>query len=90
MNKPIYKLLDENGRVLIPKELRSKAEMECGDILKLSVKGGVLTVVKVDIVEIGSQNPEAVEAYIHAAIKTMPYEKQVATASKILKIAEQR
>ena len=54
MKKPVYKLLDEKGRVLIPKELRQKAEMEYGDILKLSVCGGKLSIVKVDIVEIGS------------------------------------
>ena len=89
MSKPIYKLLDEKGRVLIPKELRDKAEMECGDILKLSAKGGVLTAIKIDILEIGSQNPEAVEEYIHAAVKTMSHEKQVALASRILKLAEQ-
>lgn len=89
MGKPIYKLLDEKGRVLIPKELRQKAEMEYGDILKLSAAGGKLSVVKVDIVEVGSQNPEAVEAYIGAAIKTMSKDKQVALASRILKLAEQ-
>lgn len=54
MKKAIYKLLDEKGRVLIPKELRQKTEMESGDILKLSVSGGKLSVAKVDIVEVGS------------------------------------
>lgn len=34
MKKPVYKVLDEKGRVLIPLEMRQKAEMEKGDILK--------------------------------------------------------
>ena len=34
MKKPVYKLLDEKGRVLIPLEMRQKAEIEKGDILK--------------------------------------------------------
>lgn len=89
MKKPVYKLLDEKGRVLIPKELRQKAEMEYGDILKLSVSGGKLSIVKVDIVEVGSQNPEAVEAYVNAAVKTMSPEKQVALAARILKLAQE-
>ncbi len=89
MKKPVYKLLDEKGRVLIPKELRQKAEMEYGDILKLSVCGGKLSIVKVDIVEIGSQDPEAVEAYVNAAVKTMSHEKQVALAARILKLAQE-
>lgn len=89
MKKPVYKLLDEKGRVLIPKELRQKAEMEYGDILKLSVCDGKLSIVKVDIVEIGSQDPEAVEAYVNAAVKTMSHEKQVALAARILKLAQE-
>ena len=32
---------------------------------------------------------EAVEAYVHAAVKTMSHEKQVALAARILKLAQQ-
>lgn len=38
--KQVHKLLDEKGRILIPKEFRQMTEMECGDIVKLSVSGG--------------------------------------------------
>lgn len=89
MKKTVYKLLDEKGRVLIPKELRQKAEMESGDILKLSVSGGKVLVSKVDIVEVGRQDAEAVEAYVNAAIKAMSHEKRLAIAARILKLAEQ-
>lgn len=89
MKKPVYKLLDEKGRVLIPKELRQMAEMEYGDIVKLSVNSGTIAVSKVDIVEAGNQNPEAVEAYVNAAIKGMSHEKQVELAARILKFAQQ-
>ena len=34
MKKPVYKLLDEKGRILIPKEFRQMAELESGDIVK--------------------------------------------------------
>ena len=37
-------------------------EMECGDIVKLSVSGGKIILSKVDIVEMGSQDPETMEA----------------------------
>lgn len=89
MKKPIYKLIDESGRVLIPNELRKKADMETGDIVKLSVSGGRLSVVKVDIVEVGSQDPAMVESFVNAAVKSMGREKQVTLARKILQMAEQ-
>ena len=32
MKKPVYKLLDEKGRILIPKEFRQMAELESGEM----------------------------------------------------------
>ena len=72
MAKPIYKLLDCKGRVLIPKEMRMMAGIGSGDIMALELQDGKVTVRKVEIVEVGDQSPEAVEAYVRAAIKTMP------------------
>ena len=72
MNKPIYKLIDSKGRVLIPKALRDMARMEYGDIVRLGFADGKVTVRKVDIVEAGDQSPEAVETYVRAAFKSMP------------------
>ena len=43
-----------------------------GDILALQLQDGKVSVRKVEIVEVGDQSPEAVEAYVRAAIKTMP------------------
>ena len=61
--KPLYKLLDDKGRVLIPKELREAADMRCGDIIKLGIQKGIVTAQKVDIIEVGDQSAEAVEAF---------------------------
>jgi AbrB family looped-hinge helix DNA binding protein len=88
MARPVYKLLDEKGRVLIPREVREKTDLQQGDIVKLSVMNGRVCVAKVDIVEAGKQDAESVEAFIHAAVKNMSHEKQVALASRILRYAE--
>jgi len=71
-NKPIYKLVDGKGRVLIPKSLRDAAKLEYGDIVRLGLTDGKVTVRKVDVVEAGDQSPEAVEAYVRAAFESMP------------------
>lgn len=72
MNKPIYKLVDCKGRVLIPKALRDAARMDYGNIVRLGLADGKVSVCKVDIVEVGDQSPEAVEAYVRAAFRSMP------------------
>lgn len=88
--KPIYKILDEKGRVLIPKALRTAAEMEHGDIVRLGILKGVVTAKKVDLIEIGDQSPEAVEAFVRAAIRDMPEETQIGIAARLLELVEQR
>ena len=72
MSRAIYKLVDGKGRVLIPKNLRDAAKMGYGDIVRMGLADGKVTVSKVDIVEAGDQSPEAVEAYVRVAFKSMP------------------
>ena len=75
--KPIYKIVDGKGRILIPKEIRTATGMDYGDIVKVGVSQGTVSVKKVDLIEVGDLSPEAVEAYVHAAIREMPEEKQI-------------
>ena len=37
-SKPVYKVMDEKGRILIPKQLRAATGMNHGDIIKLTVQ----------------------------------------------------
>ena len=88
--KPIYKIVDGKGRVLIPKELREAARMGYGDIVRLGIQQGVVTAKKVELIEVGDQSPEAVEAFVHAAIREMPEDTQIAIAVRLLELIEQR
>lgn len=72
MGNAIYKLVDGRGRVLIPKALREAAKLEYGDVVRLGLADGIVTVRRVDVIEPGDQSPEAVEAYVRAALRTMP------------------
>lgn len=86
--KPIYKIMDGRGRVLIPRELRTAAGMDYGDIVKVGISKGNVSVKRVDLIEAGDQSPEAVEAFIHAAIRDMPKEKQISIAARLLELIE--
>lgn len=88
--KPVYKIMDDKGRVLIPKALRDAAAMERGDIVRLGIQKGIVTVKKVHLIEVGDHSPEAVEAYVHAVIKTMPEETQIGIAARLLEMVEEK
>ncbi|QNK39968.1 AbrB/MazE/SpoVT family DNA-binding domain-containing protein [Caproicibacter fermentans] len=88
--KQMYKVVDGKGRVLIPRELRAASGMDYGDIVRLELSDGRVSVKKIDIIEIGDKSPEAVEAYVRAAIREMPEEKQIAIAARLLELLQQR
>ena len=88
--KPIYKIMDSKGRVLIPKDLRAASGMDYGDIVKVGISQGTVSVKRVDLIEVGDQSPEAVEAFIHATIRDMPQEKQISIAARLLELIERK
>lgn len=88
-NKPIYKLIDGKGRVLIPKELRTPAGMDYGDIVHLGMSNGKVSVRKVDIIEVGDQSSDAVEAYVRAAFKTMPDDTRLSLIAELTELLKQ-
>ena len=45
---------------------------------------------KVDIIEIGDQSPEAVEAYVRAAFKTMPDDTRLSLISDLTALLQQK
>ena len=82
--KGTYKLIDAKGRVYLPKEIRERLELECGDFVKLTEQDGGLFLQKVHLIEMGDESPEAEEAYVHAAAAAMPREKRVELAALLL------
>ena len=57
---------------MIPKNLRDAARLEYGDIVRLGLTDGNVTVSIVGVGGAGDQSPAAVEAYVRAALKSMP------------------
>lgn len=89
-HKPIYKLVDGKGRVLIPKDLRIASGMDYGDIVRLGLSNGTVSVQKINIIEVGDQSPEAVEAYVRAAFKTMPDDIRLSLISDLTALMQQK
>lgn len=90
MKKPVYKLMDDKGRVLIPKEMRAAAGMDAGDIVRLGMADGRVSIQKVTIIEVGDQSPEAVEAFVRTAFKSMPDATRISLISDLTDLLQQK
>lgn len=88
--KGVYKIVDGKGRVLIPKEIRVASSMDYGDIVKLSIRQGAVSIQKVELIEVGDQSPEAVEAFVRAAIKRMPDDTRLGLIGDLTELLKQR
>ncbi len=88
--KAVYKLVDMKGRILIPKELRDQGRINVGDIVRLGIAEGKVTIRKVEIVEAGDQSPEAVEAFVRSAIQSMPEKTQLRMLGELGQILQER
>lgn len=88
-SKAIYKVVDDKGRVLIPKELRRAAEINHGDIVKLGMDKGRVTAQKVNLIEVGDQSPLALEAYVFSAVKTMEKQTLLSLAAKLIALIDE-
>ena len=88
--KPIYKLMDGKGRVLIPKELRTASGMDYGDIVRLNISNGMVSVQKVDIITMGQISTSNERAYVRAAFKTMPDDTRLSLISDLTALLQQK
>lgn len=50
--KKIYKILDSQGRVVLPRELREEVDIQKGDIIEFSVRDNAIIVEKLDVIKL--------------------------------------
>ena len=69
MSKPIFKVVDNKGRVLIPQELRALSGIERGGIVSMVVDRGRIAVKKAIVVDGDDMPMEAKECYVQSAVR---------------------
>ena len=82
--KKTYRVVDSNGRIYLPREVREEAGIHSGDIIRIQADhGGWIGIMKVELIEAGDQSPEAMEAYVRAAVRQMPDNSRVRLLSEL-------
>ena len=74
MNKPIFKIVDNRGRITIPKAARENVGIANGDVVAITVGRGSITVKKAIVLEDHKMPMDAKIAYAETIAREMSEE----------------
>ena len=83
-----YKILDSQGRIVLPLELREISDIHKGDILELSVRKNVIEIRKLDIVKLNDDSSESKRNTVIAIAKELDKASLLMLAKKLVEFAE--
>lgn len=87
--KKIYKVIDQSGRISIPKEVREMLMIEPGDVLEISVKDHHIVIEKIDIVKINDNSLESVRNTVISSAKKLDRKSLLNLASLMVEYAKE-
>ena len=71
MSKPTFKIVDERGRVVIPKNMRESVGITIGDVVAVTVSRGSINVKKAVVLEDSKMPMDAKIAYAETIAREM-------------------
>jgi AbrB family transcriptional regulator (stage V sporulation protein T) len=86
--KMIYKILDSQGRIVLPQELREIVDVQKGDILELSVHKNIIEIRKLDVVKLNDDSNESKRNTVIAVAKELDKASLLMLAKKLVEFAE--
>lgn len=87
-NNTQIKILDDKGRIAIPKYLRDVVSFESGDVIKLIATPTEITLRKVGIVDYISNSEKDIESSIKNGFNALPLNRQIAIAKSVIETLE--
>ncbi len=82
------KVLDDKGRLVIPKDLRDFTSFQSGDVIKIIASPQEIILRKVGIVDHTSNDDKDIEASIHNAFNALSIKRQIAIVKHVIETLE--
>lgn len=86
----IYKILDSQGRIVLPRELRDKADIKKGDILELSVHENAIIIEKLDVVKLNDDSQDNLHNTIVSTAKKLDKKTLLILVKRLVEFAENK
>ena len=86
--KSQFKILDTQGRLVIPQDIRDKADIHKGDIVEIkNVRNGIL-IAKLDIVKLNDESIEALQNMVISSARKLDKKSLLMLTKKMVEMAE--
>lgn len=89
-NRSVIKIIDDKGRIVIPKELREIASLKTGDVIKIKATKKSITLRKVGIVDYEENSLNDTESVIDNALFSLPEDRRLNIAKKVIDSIERK
>ena len=86
--KSQFKILDTQGRLVIPQDIRDKADIHKGDIVEIkNVRNGIL-IAKLDIVKLNDESIEALQNMVISSARKLDKKSLLMLTKKMVEMAD--
>lgn len=83
-----FKILDQQGRVIIPQDIRDKADIHKGDIVEIRNNRIGIQITKLDIVKLNDESTESLRNMVISSARKLDKKSLLTLAKKLVELAE--
>ena len=86
--KSTFKIIDGQGRIVIPQEMRDQADIKKGDVVEIKNSRNSIQISKLDIVKLNDDSIESLKNTVISSAKKLDRKTLLMLAKKMVEIAE--
>lgn len=86
--KSQFKIVDHQGRLVIPQEIRNKADIHKGDIVEIRNNRNGIQISKLDIVKLNDDSTESLRNMVISSARKLDKKTLLSLAKKLVELAE--
>lgn len=86
--KSQFKILDGQGRIVIPQDIREKADIHKGDIVEIKNNRNGIQITKLDIVKLNDESIESLRNMVISSARKLDKSELLSLAKKMVEMAE--
>ncbi|MEG0164911.1 AbrB/MazE/SpoVT family DNA-binding domain-containing protein [Anaerorhabdus sp.] len=86
--KSVFKILDAQGRIVIPQEIRDGADIQKGDIVEIKNNRNGIQISKLDIVKLNDDSMESLRNTVISSARKLDRKTLLTLAKKLVDMAE--